>query len=72
MYSPTSGRIMVDGVDLADIARTNGAHRLAGAFQDFYRFELHAQQTVGVGDLPRVDDRAATRSARSIGPAPTT
>ena len=30
--------------------------RMAGAYQDFFRFELRAQQSVGVGDLPRVDD----------------
>lgn len=63
MYSPTSGRITVDGIDLADIATEEWRACLAGAFQDFYRFELHAQQTVGVGDLPRVEDRGATRSA---------
>ena len=63
MYSPTSGRITVDGTDLADIATEEWRACLAGAFQDFYRFELHAQQTVGVGDLPRVEDRGATRSA---------
>jgi ATP-binding cassette, subfamily B, bacterial len=63
MYSPTSGRITVDGVDLAEIATGEWRARLAGAFQDFYRFELHAQQTVGVGDLPRVEDRDATHSA---------
>ena len=72
MYSPTSGRITVDGVDLADIATDEWRARLAGAFQDFYRFELHAQQTVGVGDLPRVDDRDADGAAPSIGPARTT
>jgi ATP-binding cassette subfamily B protein len=63
MYSPTSGRILVDEVNLADIATDEWRACLAGAFQDFYRFELHAQQTVGIGDLPRVDDRTATRSA---------
>jgi ATP-binding cassette, subfamily B, bacterial len=63
MYSPTSGRITVDGTDLSDISTEDWRACLAGAFQDFYRFELHAQQTVGVGDLPRVDDRRATRSA---------
>ncbi|MEP7202134.1 MAG: ABC transporter ATP-binding protein [Ilumatobacteraceae bacterium] len=63
MYAPTSGRLTVDGVDLATIATDEWRERLAGAFQDFYRFELHAQQTVGVGDLPRVEDRMATQSA---------
>ena len=63
MYAPTSGRITVDGTDLADISTEEWRACLAGAFQDFYRFELHAQQTVGVGDLPRVEDRGATRNA---------
>ena len=63
MYSPTEGRIMLDDADLAGIATDEWRSCLAGAFQDFYRFELHAQQTVGVGDLPRVEDRTATHSA---------
>ena len=36
---------------------------MAGAFQDFFRFELPAQQAVGVGDVSRVDDRAAVEQA---------
>ena len=63
MYAPTSGRITVDGTDLSHIATDEWRACLAGAFQDFYRFELHAQQTVGVGDLPRVEDRPATQTA---------
>jgi ATP-binding cassette subfamily B protein len=63
MYAPTSGRVLIDGTDLADIATDEWRSRLAGAFQDFYRFELHAQQTVGVGDLPRIKDRPATERA---------
>jgi ATP-binding cassette, subfamily B, bacterial len=63
MYAPTSGRITVDGVDLATISTEEWRQRLAGAFQDFYRFELRAQHTVGVGDVPRVDDRPAAEVA---------
>src|SRR5207248_5794548 len=35
----------------------------AGAFQDFYRFEFRARQTVGLGDVPRLDDEPAVRVA---------
>ena len=42
---------------------TSGATRLAGAFQDFFRFEFRARHTVGVGDVPRLDDEPAVVAA---------
>src|SRR5262249_40126744 len=63
MYTPTSGHITIDGVDLARMAPDQWRERLAGAFQDFYRFELLAQATVGVGDHPRIDERPAVEQA---------
>jgi ATP-binding cassette, subfamily B, bacterial len=63
MYAPTTGRILVDEQPLASFAPGAWRARMAGAFQDFYRFELAAQQSVGVGDLPRLDDRDASTAA---------
>ena len=63
MYEPTSGRILVDGTDLAGVSAIAWRARLAGAFQDFFRFEFRARQTVGVGDLPRMDDEPAVVTA---------
>jgi ATP-binding cassette subfamily B protein len=63
MYLPTSGSITVDGVSLAEIASEEWRQRLAGAFQDFFRFELIAQQSIGTGDLPRIDQRVAAEVA---------
>lgn len=63
MYEPTSGAIFVDDIPLARIAADRWRARLAGAFQDFYRFELRARQTVGVGDVPRLDDEPAVVAA---------
>ena len=37
--------------------------RVAGAFQDFFRFEFLARQTVGLGDVPRVNDQGAVTTA---------
>lgn len=65
MYAPTDGRITVDGVDLGAIPVDAWRQRLAGAFQDFYRFEFHAQRTVGLGDLPRLDERPPAEAAVS-------
>ena len=63
LYEPTSGRILVDGVDLARLPATGWRARLAGAFQDFFRFELRARHSVGLGDEPRADDDAAVTTA---------
>jgi ATP-binding cassette, subfamily B, bacterial len=59
LYPPTRGSILADDVDLARIRADGWRSRLAGAFQDFFRFEFRVQQTVGVGDLPRLDDQPA-------------
>jgi ATP-binding cassette, subfamily B, bacterial len=63
MYEPTSGAIVVDDTPLARIPADAWRSRLAGAFQDFFRFEFHARHTVGLGDVPRLEDDAAVRTA---------
>jgi ATP-binding cassette subfamily B protein len=63
MYEPSTGAIFVDGTPLARIRTAEWRSRLAGAFQDFYRFELRALHAVGLGDLPRHDDEPAVSSA---------
>jgi ATP-binding cassette, subfamily B, bacterial len=63
LYPPSAGRITVDGVDLAHVPAHGWRARLSGAFQDFFRFEYAAQRAIGVGDLPRLDDRPAAEVA---------
>ena len=62
-YEPTSGTITADGSDLARIPLDQWRERISAGFQDFVRFEFVARQTVGVGDLPLVDDQPAVESA---------
>lgn len=63
MYEPTSGAIYVDNVPLARMPAADWRARLAGAFQDFFRFEFRARHTVGLGDVPRIDDQPAVVTA---------
>ncbi len=56
MYRPTTGRVLVDGTDLADLDIIEWRRRLGGTFQDFVRLETTARHTVGVGDPPAMDD----------------
>jgi ATP-binding cassette subfamily B protein len=63
MYEPTSGEIWVDGQPLRRMAADRWRSRVTGAFQDFFRFEFTAQRSVGLGDLPRLDDEPAVARA---------
>lgn len=63
MYAPTEGRITADGVDIADMSTGEWRSRLAGAFQDFFRFEFAAQRSVGIGEIERLDSRPAADTA---------
>jgi ATP-binding cassette subfamily B protein len=63
LYEPLAGRILVDGAPLARMPAPEWRTRLAGAFQDFFRFELRARHSVGIGDLPRLDVEPAVAAA---------
>jgi len=63
MYEPASGTILLDDTPLARVPASEWRKRLAGAFQDFFRFEFCARHTVGLGDVPRLDDEPAVVAA---------
>ncbi len=63
LYEPTAGRILVDGAPLARMPADEWRSRLTGAFQDFFRFEFRARHSVGLGDVPRLDDEPAVLAA---------
>jgi ATP-binding cassette subfamily B protein len=63
LYEPTTGRILVGGVELGRVNADAWREKLAGAFQDFFRFEFRARDTVGLGDLPRLEDKTAVEAA---------
>jgi ATP-binding cassette subfamily B protein len=63
MYEPSSGSILIDDTPLARIPAGEWRKRLAGAFQDFFRFEFSAKHTVGLGDVPRIDNEPAIVAA---------
>ncbi|MGH9010258.1 MAG: ATP-binding cassette domain-containing protein, partial [Acidimicrobiia bacterium] len=56
MYEPSAGRITVDGADLADFDPAVWRRRLSAAFQDACRFEFLLGETIGIGDVDKIDD----------------
>lgn len=62
-YTPSDGRITIDGVDLAQLDPSAWRERIAAGFQDYCRFELLAGETVGIGNLESLDDLDAVRGS---------
>jgi ATP-binding cassette subfamily B protein len=63
LYLPTSGRVLVDGLDLAALDPVAWRSHLGTLFQDFTRIQFTLQESVGLGDVPRVGDRSAVLGA---------
>ncbi|MFD3401207.1 ABC transporter ATP-binding protein [Kribbella sp. NPDC058693] len=67
-YKPTSGRIVVDGVDLAELDLSGWQRRVAAIVQDFLRFPLSVTDNVVFGAVERAgDELILARVARESG-----
>jgi ABC-type multidrug transport system fused ATPase/permease subunit len=62
-YEPDAGQICVDGTDVRRLDLDAWRARLGAAFQDFARFQFVVRESVGVGDIRRIEDGAAVRAA---------
>ena len=49
LYEPTSGRILVEGVDLSEIAPAEWLQRIGVVFQDYIRYELTMRENIACG-----------------------
>jgi ATP-binding cassette subfamily B protein len=63
LYQPTSGRILIDGQDLAGLDPARWRARIATLFQDFHRIELTLGESIGHGDIARAGDTEAVSAA---------
>ncbi len=63
LYQPTSGRILIDGQDLAGLDPARWRSRVATLFQDFHRIELTLSESIGHGDIARAGDTEAVSAA---------
>jgi ATP-binding cassette, subfamily B, bacterial len=67
LYDPTSGRILLDGVDLREYS-VEDLHREIGViFQDFVRYEMTARQNIATGRIDSTVESAILDAARKSG-----
>jgi ATP-binding cassette, subfamily B, bacterial len=57
LYTPTSGRILLDGVDLRDWDLDVLRQRIGVIFQNFVQYQFTVGENVGVGDVVNLEDR---------------
>nr|WP_301514813.1 ABC transporter ATP-binding protein [Halomonas sp.] len=69
LYSPTAGRIVLDGTDLRDWDAVALRERVGVIFQDFVRYQLPVGENLGVGDTHAFDDEARWEHAARHGMA---
>ncbi|AFN47408.1 ABC transporter ATP-binding protein [Arachnia propionica] len=63
LYEPTSGRILLGGVDIQEIELDVYRDQLAVLFQDFIQYEASLRQNIGFGCLGRLEDGEGILSA---------
>lgn len=66
LYSPTEGRVLLDGKDLRDWNESELRRRVGVLFQDFAQYQLTAKENVGFGSVRELEngsqiDRAVER-----------
>jgi len=69
LYVPTSGRILLDGRDLAEWDEYALRQRFGVIFQDFVRYQLLVGENIGAGDERHFEDEARWREAARLGRA---
>ena len=69
LYAPTSGRILLDGRDLAEWDEPALRARIGVIFQDFARYQMLVGENVGAGDERYFEDEERWRTAADKGRA---
>jgi len=65
LYTPTEGRILVDGLDLQDWDLDTIREKIGVIFQDFARYQLIVGENIGIGDVDSIsDDDQVSEAAR--------
>ena len=69
LYKPSSGRILLDGLDLQDWDVDALRQRIGVIFQDFGRYQFSVGENIGAGDVRYIDDEERWKEAADTGMA---
>jgi ATP-binding cassette, subfamily B, bacterial len=63
LYDPTEGRILLDGIDLREYDIDSLRRNVGVIFQDFVRYDFALKENIAVGNIARIGDEPAIRTA---------
>jgi ATP-binding cassette subfamily B protein len=69
LYDPTEGRILIDGIDIREFDPDELRTNIAAMFQDYVTYQATAAENIGLGDLPKLENRPAVEVAAERGGA---
>jgi ATP-binding cassette subfamily B protein len=56
LYEPTSGQILLDGIDLREYSIEDLHRQIGVIFQDFVRYDMTARENIGLGLVDQLDN----------------
>jgi ABC-type multidrug transport system fused ATPase/permease subunit len=69
LYTPDSGRILLDGLDLQEWSIDTLQRRIGVIFQNFVRYQFTVGENVGAGDVDHLEEEALWQAAAEKGTA---
>ncbi len=69
LYTPESGRILLDGLNLEEWDLDELRRRIGVIFQNFVRYQFTVGENIGVGDVEKLEDETAWEIAAEKGMA---
>ncbi|MCT7967691.1 ABC transporter ATP-binding protein/permease [Laspinema sp. D1] len=69
LYEPSSGQILLDGLELREWDINHLRQRIGVIFQDFVRYQFLVGENIGVGDVDSLEDETRWKTAAEKGMA---
>jgi ABC-type multidrug transport system fused ATPase/permease subunit len=69
LYTPDSGRILLDGLDLQEWDLATLQRRIGVIFQNFVRYQFSVGENIGAGDVERIEEPDQWQQAAEKGTA---
>lgn len=63
LYTPTSGHIYVNDIDIADISFSSLQQQISAVFQDFIRYPFTVAENIAIHDADRINDPNKVQTA---------